>query len=909
MEYAVLVLIALAIPVAGVAGFFMALKLRTRALALEMRVAAVEERLAAGQVQPERPAEAGETPAVDASGPPPVPEVAVPEEAGTAAASPVDEAAVPPSGDMPPPVQPQAPRAARPGLEERLGTRWAVWVGGVALALGGLLLVRYSIEQGYFGPGARIALAGLFSVALVAAGEWLRRRERGVAVAGIPSAHIPGIVTAAGTISAFATAYGAYALYGFIGPTVAFVLLGAIAVATMFAAALHGPALAGLGLVGALGNPLLVSTSDPRPWPLAIYLAVVVAAAYGLARIRVWRWLALAAAVGALLWGFLIVIAMGHNAMLPGLAYVAAQTALAGYFLGLSPHRGTPDEEAKPDWFAGGILAAFAVLAALATNLPADGSGRALFAGLLVALNLGLAIATAPVAVAGLLAAGIGGAALAFWPVARFIRGEEPSVLPGAGAAVPLPEAMTLYLAFGIVVAVAILAASFWRMARGRALPPVAAGLYALAATAGPAALLVIAYWRVTDFDRSISFAVAAGALAAVHVAAAGWLREQDDGTSFAVRLGVGAAACAAIGALALGLTFALDKGMLTVAFALAALGAAHVATRIDIPALRYGVAALGLLVLGRIIWDPAIAGADLGQTPIVNWLLWGYGVPAVAFALAAQLLARQGRDRVTQFCEGLAIAFAALLVFFEIRHATNGGDPFAPGVAHLEAGLLATSGMLFSLVMTRLDSARPDPVYRIASLGFAGWTLLVAVLGLGLAGNPLLTGDAIEGGAVFNSLLIAYLLPAMIAGVLAWDFRATRPRWFVLAAAGIGLFLQFLYTMMEIRRLFQGPVIDIDRATGEAELWTYSAVLIVIGVVALAIGLVRDIRLARLLSAAYIVAAVLKVFLVDLSSLEGALRAVSFIGLGLVLVGIGLAYQKLLVRRPAAGTGAAAGD
>ena len=37
-------------------------------------------------------------------------------------------------------------------LEERLGTRWAVWVGGLALALGGVLLVRYSIEQGVFGP-------------------------------------------------------------------------------------------------------------------------------------------------------------------------------------------------------------------------------------------------------------------------------------------------------------------------------------------------------------------------------------------------------------------------------------------------------------------------------------------------------------------------------------------------------------------------------------------------------------------------------------------------------------------------------------------------------------------------------------------------------------------------------------
>ena len=78
------------------------------------------------------------------------------------------------------------PRSGRrTGREERLGTRWAVWVGGLALALGGLLLVRYSIEQGVFGPGVRIALGALFSLALVAAGEWFRRTERVLPVEAI----------------------------------------------------------------------------------------------------------------------------------------------------------------------------------------------------------------------------------------------------------------------------------------------------------------------------------------------------------------------------------------------------------------------------------------------------------------------------------------------------------------------------------------------------------------------------------------------------------------------------------------------------------------------------------------------------------------------------------------------------
>jgi uncharacterized membrane protein len=59
-------------------------------------------------------------------------------------------------------------------LEQRLGTQWTVWVGGLALALGGIFLVRYSIEQGLLGPRVRLALAALLATALIISGEWAR---------------------------------------------------------------------------------------------------------------------------------------------------------------------------------------------------------------------------------------------------------------------------------------------------------------------------------------------------------------------------------------------------------------------------------------------------------------------------------------------------------------------------------------------------------------------------------------------------------------------------------------------------------------------------------------------------------------------------------------------------------------
>ncbi len=60
-----------------------------------------------------------------------------------------------------------------------------------------------------------------------------------------------------------------------------------------------------------------------------------------------------------------------------------------------------------------------------------------------------------------------------------------------------------------------------------------------------------------------------------------------------------------------------------------------------------------------------------------------------------------------------------------------------------------------------------------------------------------------------------------------------------------------------------------------------------------------------RLASAAVVVLTVLKVFLVDMRDLTGIWQSISLIGLGIVLMGIGLFYQRLLFPRriPAAPT------
>ena len=53
-----------------------------------------------------------------------------------------------------------------------------------------------------------------------------------------------------------------------------------------------------------------------------------------------------------------------------------------------------------------------------------------------------------------------------------------------------------------------------------------------------------------------------------------------------------------------------------------------------------------------------------------------------------------------------------------------------------------------------------------------------------------------------------------------------------------------------------------------------------------------------RFASAVVVILTVLKVFLVDMRDLTGIYQGLSFIGLGIVLLGIGWLYQRLLFPR-----------
>jgi len=739
-------------------------------------------------------------------------------------------------------------------------------------------LVRYSIERGFFGPGVRVTLGLVLAALLVGAGELLRRAEDPAADAP-GGAYIPGILTAAGTIAAFGSIYAAHALYQFIGPSVAFVALGATGLACMALAALHGPALAGLGIAGSLATPLLVVSATPNPWPIVIYVGVVAAAAHGLARWRNWLWLSLTAAAGAGAWALVLLREIDLGFFTAAMTHIVLQTALAAVFVAIERLGRLSDEEAKPDPISLVVLGGAAILTILAlyAGSVTDNFGWAWLVGSAAVITI-LAVAAwrVPAAAGAMVGASLVMlAALSLWPPLPIGLGHSPLALITAGMISPYQPASYAGAALGACAGLAVAAAL--RLARGSALPFPAAACYAGGAALTPLGGLAIAHLRFANGMASPSLAIVAAATALAFAAGARQFLKMQASPS--IRLGLGALASAAPSAVALALAFGLDGGMLTVAFALAAACTALVAIRVDVPALRWCVAAFGIVVGARLAWDPRIVGVALSPTPVFNWLLFGYGVPAASFAFAGWIMRRRADDVPVRIADALAVLFSAFLVFFEIRHAMNGGDPYAKSSGLIEQGLFAVSSFGFGIVLTRLDAARHNVVFHVASLAAGVIGMAVAAIGLGLRWNPLLIGEPIEGGAILNGLLLGYLLPAILAGLLAVLARPSRPSWYWGGAGAIASILSLGYLLLETRRLFGGPVISFDQGTSLAELGTETTCCLAVATaIAVALGKAGSahLRLAFLAAA-------------SLASIFG-------------VAGLGLVHNPLLDAQPIAG-------
>lgn len=888
------------VPAAVIVLIVQVLRLRARVAALEARAAAL-----APLPMPER---AG-IPTADR--PPPAPAAArPPPPAETAGEAVPPEAVAPPSRPGPWSLPPSAaPVAEAP--QPAAAARWAGWlaanwfyaVSALSLGLAGVFLVQYGIEAGLLTPAMRVAAAAALGLALLVAGEVLRRR--GGDSGPVATAHLPSTFSAAGIVVLYAAILAARALYGLVGPGPALAGLVAVGAVAVVFGWFYGPFLAAAGLLGAAAAPWLVGGDPGAADFLSAYYALLGGVALAVDAMRRWGWVSALGLGLAFLGGRLAFEAgagfAGHAAMLAALAVMAAHLprlearprhpgpALLPALAARQPGATIPP--VRIAWAAMALASAL-ILGAL----PAAQGEEALLAALvftLLGLFASLGTRQAP-GLADLAAAPVAGflALLVLEPLmggslwrsfADFVPAEAPEVAP--------PATVTMLTLMGAALAAAL------ALRGGR--------VFALAGAAVlvsvPVALEL--FWQPVPVIGAGRWAFHAAALAALATLAAERMARADGEDRSRAAL----AALAALTLVALALFSILAETALTLALSALIVLAAWLDRRFDLPETAVALHLGTLTILWRLVIDPGLEAYVL-RFPLAEVVL--VHAAALTALATARMLLRPDRRGAAAMLESGFIGVAALLLSILIRRTFDAFTPDGTEIAHAETALYGLTWSAAALAQL-WQAGEEAGLRRLARQAAAIAMALVAAASFTLAltlTNPFFDWtDRVVGPQPFDSLAVAYLLPGLVFALLALrgpqhpPFPRLRPVFASLAAVFGAVWL-----FLAIRRFWQGAVMA-DLGVSEPELYSYTVALLVVGGAVFARALASGQAGLRRVGVALIGAAVLKVFLVDAADLAGLLRVFSFLLLGLALAGLAWLNRWAVLRQP--GTGPTTGQ
>ncbi|MBK4723228.1 DUF2339 domain-containing protein [Azospirillum sp. YIM DDC1] len=815
----------------------------------------------------------------------------------------------------PPPIQPPPeptppPLSVWSRLEDALAGRWLIWLGGATVALAAAFFIKMSVEQGWLGPGVRVTLGLLSAAALMVGGEWLRQRGGGAEPGGRDP--VPPALTAAGLFTGFASVYGGYVLYDLFAPPVAFALLGGLAALGMALSLLQGPYIAALGLLGGFATPLLVSSIGGSAWGLFAYLLALSGAGMTVVLWRGWRWLGLGTLIGAAGWvpvwyvggwnpgdalpvGIYLLLTAGlflMPALLAGPVEALPRTTL----FDMLRWTGRP----RADRLAVAAVAVLGLLMAMLVTVDGHRTGSLVMFALFGLLSI--AAGRRIERIAGV--AWIGALAVLFafagWTVPRWplpppaVTADGHPIVPSPGSGLPFQSGRFLWAVAGFALLYGMCGfIALWRSTR--------AALWSSLAAWMPVVLLALAYWRLDPPQADTLWPVASLALAALLVAGTGPLARHRHQPG--VSLGLAAFAAGAAGALSLGAVMMLREAWLTVALAAQVPVLAWLERRMGLRSLRAVILLVAGAVLVRLALNPSVL--EYGEDGL-GWIVYGYGLPAAGFFLAAHWLRSapdgrgdgKGDDGVVALLEAGGLAFVTLLLSLGIQALTRGTLDEPPDTLR-EVALHTLVWLALALLLATGRRWRARPVAVWGRRILAGLAALQAAALHLVVLNPLWSGEAVGSWPVANTLLLAYGLPAMLGLLFLWvePLPARLRPW----AALLPLALLGMNLALEIRHAFQGPVLSGPELP-DAEWYGYSVGFLAAAVLMLVAALRYRLGWLRHAAMALILAVVAKVFLSDMAELGGLYRVASFLGLGLSLIGVGYLYRRLQGTAPQGG-------
>lgn len=764
-----------------------------------------------------------------------------------------------------------------------LQKNWFFAVAGVSLALAGVFLVQYGVENGLLTPTMRVIGAIALGVALIVTGEFVRRKlgkDEGGSFALLPS-----VFSGAGLVSIFAGVLAARMLYGLIGAELAFAALVLTGIAAITLGWYYGALLAIIGVFGALAAPFLVGGPSDAAQFLFPYFALIAAIALGIDSFKRWAWLSVLGLIGAYGAALLLYVQIGQAHYFMGFALITAALAAVLLERHLMPRQsGVMVLQLFQNYKQG--LPAFPARVAFGAFLASTAIAGFILYGDDTAFWLvlvGLALLTLAAVFWMQRAAALADLAFLPPPLALWVLMQDwLTANSGAqdwvqGVEVPMYETAPPIIALIIAGGIIISAAFAWRSYQGGAVR-IFDAVYA-AAFAPLVAVLLEVFWQPAGQIGGANWAIFLASIAIAMTALAVQFSRKDSKDRTRASL----FALSAMSMLSFMLVVFIGPLALTLSLAIMVLTAAWLGRQFRLPLLDWYVQVGVVAVSWRLVFDPdrgiiwAIDRAKL-------WELSLDFLPVIFLLFAASRVIRKDAAKSVPVVLESAIwslsgIYLTLMVlrFFDYVY---GGAP-----DHLIASMLGLIWLILSA--NQLYRVRPDTGLRRTRIVLTAIYGLVGglLLGLSVVLNPVTNGgigNSVNGPPVLDTLAAAYALPAALFLLVAFQFRHIK-LWLRKVFGVIGVALAVLYTGLEIRRFWQGDVLS-GPGMPAGELYSYTVAMLLAAAALLVLAFMRQSATLRKLALVAVGLTVAKVFLIDMSGLDGLIRVVSFLVLGLVL-------------------------
>ena len=756
----------------------------------------------------------------------------------------------------------------RAGFEKN----WMTWIGAIALALGGVFLAKYSLEAGLLSPAMRLSAGGLFGIGLIAAAYYLHYKR--IVFEGFNN-YIPAALASGGFMTCFALMFLAYNSFSMLSAEWAFIGLAVIAVCASAMAIKLGPLLAVIGIIGAYSVPVWVNTGSGQLFSLLIYVALVsVAAAVVAHKVqRVWLWYLLWVGhigwylVGLTLFNYDTVWLIGAFALLSILGLIAiARLGLGFNTLEVRPHSFKRLVNLFPDH---GLLLAFIAPLMIAMLLSVFNLQWQIVALLSIALLLFLVLKNSR------------------WDVWQGVSLVVALLLVvSAKQTYAFDDALFIFkneYGLGLLLALGL---SGYGLYFGNKYPKRLA--FHLLASLSVFVLVGTLYALIPNTALATAYPLWAVLLCLM---SAVLIKFTQNNTTLWQRFSYWVGANANI---TLAITMLLSDSGLTIALAVQVLLLSLLIKKYNVAMPHWPIKALVAALLLRLTLSPWTPSYDELSIFGLHWSLVVYPLCIGLFFAAAKCF---NTSKLKIWLEGAALHCLALFVTTETSYQLVGHYPQLFSLSFYEQVLLSCNLLALGCVyLYRAQSAgQLGKLYRTA--GF----ILSALAGLLLINttlddNPLLMRLYVGETPIFNWVILIWLVPSLLALWLASLVKSLNAKLSQITLGVSGL-LALLAINTLIRQYWQGGFIYLDKATSDAELYSYSVIWLLLGALVVIAGHLKQQRLLQNVGLGILGAVIVKVFLIDMANLTGLLKALSFIGLGLSLVGLSWLFQKLRER------------